>query len=97
MKKLVSQRFNVDPYVNHALFEIVTQINALSEGRANAFYKSQTSIPTRFLEFSNGDFIANANKQELGTAGAKYVVQGWDLVDVAGVLTWRERRTLTGV
>jgi hypothetical protein len=97
MKKLVSRRFNVDRDVNDALFEIVTQTNALSEGKADAFYTSQTLIPTRLLGFSNGDFIANAVKQELGTTGAKYVVQGWDLVSVAGVLTWRERRTLTGV
>ena len=46
-----------------------------------------------------GDFVENSTKSELGTAGSKYVLQGWDRMTTGptNVATdWLQRRTLTG-
>lgn len=94
--KLDARRYNLDTILTDCLDAIVRQINGVTEGR-NAFLHSATdTTPTRTTGYENGDFVPKKTKAEAGVVTAKYVIQGWDLVDVAGTLTWKERRTLTG-
>lgn len=46
--------------------------------------------------WSQGDRIVNTAPVELGTAGAKYVVDGWTCVASGSPGTWVQRRCLTG-
>lgn len=56
--------------------DIVNQLNAVSEGKASACTNAATAPPATG-NFTPGDFVKNTNPVELGTAGSKYVVEGW--------------------
>ncbi|SPA24581.1 conserved hypothetical protein [Cupriavidus taiwanensis] len=77
------------------LTEIATQLNNLSEGRITAATNASTAPPTTG-EHQVGDYVRNSAPAELGTAGSKYVIEGW-LCTVAGTPgTWVQKRCLTG-
>lgn len=91
------RRFNFERNLNDALVLVTGVLNALSSGKSLAFRSVETdTAPTSLVGYSNGDFIPKKTRGELGTGGSKYVLHGWDCVDVGGSLVWRERRTLTG-
>lgn len=74
---------------------LAQQINQLSEGQHVARYNAATAAPTTG-QWAQGDFIANAEPAELGTAGSMYVVDGWRCVAAGEPGTWVESRSLTG-
>lgn len=75
--------------------DVDQQVNALSEGRLSASYAAQTSAPTTDT-WVQGDFVLNSAPTELGTAGAKYIVHGWQCVASGTPGTWVQCRFLTG-
>lgn len=70
-------------------------VNALSSGRFAALNQTGTAAPTSGT-WAQGDFVANSNRTEAGTAGNKYVVMGWVCVSGGTPGTWVQSRTLTG-
>lgn len=99
-------KIQLDPYLRPSLQEMVRQlntlwrdlaqqINQLSEGQMAARYNASTAAPTTG-QWALGDFIANAEPAELGTAGSKYVIHGWQCVTAGEPGTWVECRFLTG-
>lgn len=90
---------NYDKDLNVALYrtlrELQAQLNALSEDKAIAHYGAMTAAPTTGT-WNIGDEVKNSAPGELGTAGSKYVIQGW-ICTVAGTPgTWLPMRVLTG-
>lgn len=68
--------------------------NALAEGRLSAV-DSFAAAPTAGV-WAQGDFVRNSAPAELGSAGSKYVIFGWQCL-VAGIPgTWVQVRYLTG-
>ena len=84
-----------DPLLTRELREHSTQVNQLSEGRIAANYTAATATPTTGL-WARGDFVKNSAPSELGTAGSKYVVHGWQCVTGGEPGTWVQCRFLTG-
>jgi len=77
------------------LREHATQINLISEGRISGFYSALTAAPTSG-DWARGDTVKNSAPSELGTAGSKYVIEGW-ICTVSGTPgTWLQKRCLTG-
>ena len=74
---------------------IAQQLNDLSEGRISARHGATVAAPT-VGTWQQGDVVWNATPAELGTAGAKYVLQGWVCVAAGTPGAWREMRCLTG-
>ena len=74
---------------------IAMKVNGIADGRLAQIDNARTSVPTTGT-WAKGDFVANSNPSEAGTAGSKYVLLGW--VNVAGGTpgTFKEVRTLTG-
>ena len=70
------------------------QVNLLSSGRISACYS--TTAPPTSGRWTQGDLVRNSNPEELGTAGAKYVVFGWLCVKSGEPGLWVECRFLTG-
>ena len=85
----------LDPDVTRWMREVANQINALSEGRGVALYQSASSVPTTGT-YARGDFVANNTPTELGTAGSKYVIDGWKCTVSGTPGTWVQCRYLTG-
>lgn len=84
-----------DPVLQRELREHATQINQLSEGRIAAFYTALTAAPTGGT-WMQGDSVKNSAPSELGSAGSKYVIEGW-ICTVSGTPgTWLQKRCLTG-
>jgi len=96
MKLNVQPRVGVnDPVLQRELREHAIQVNALSEGLAYASYAAVSAAPTTGSH-AQGDFVKNSAPSELGTAGSKYVINGW-ICTVAGTPgTWVQCRFLTG-
>jgi hypothetical protein len=88
-------RQNVDQETDLFYRLIAQQINDLSEGRRVALYHARQSSPTTGA-YANGDFVPNSNVSELGTAGNKYVIDGWQCVVAGDPATFVQRRFLTG-
>lgn len=85
----------VDPVMQDHLRETAKQVNALSEGRLEAFYNATTAAPTSGT-YARGDYIKNSEPSEAGSALSKYVILGW-VCTVGGTPgTWKECRALTG-
>ena len=95
MRISTTPRAQVDQETARWMREVAKQINALSEGRAVALYQSASSVPTTGT-YAQGDFVANNTPTELGTAGSKYVIDGWKCVVGGTPGTWVECRYLTG-
>jgi hypothetical protein len=71
------------------------QVNQLSEGQMVANYNADTAAPTAG-RFNRGDFIKNSAPSELGGAGSKYVIHGWQCIAAGTPGTWVQCRFLTG-
>lgn len=84
-----------DPDLLRELREHATQINQLSEGRIVAHYAALTAPPTAG-PWMRGDTVKNSAASELGTAGSKYVIDGWTCVVSGTPGTWVQNRFLTG-
>lgn len=75
--------------------EIISQLNALTEGRISAVTNAYTAAPTTGT-WAQGDFVRHSAPVEAGTAGNKYVVVGF-VCTVSGTPgTWVQCRYLTG-
>lgn len=84
-----------DPVLQDHLRDTAKQVNAISEGRLEAFYNAATAAPTTG-DHARGDYIKNSEPSELGSASSKYVIEGW-LCTVSGTPgTWVQKRFLTG-
>lgn len=70
------------------------QLNLLTEGYIVCITNAQTSAPSTG-DFQPGDFVKNSNRSEIGTAGSKYILDGWECATSAP-LTWHERHFPTG-
>lgn len=84
-----------DPVLQEVLRDIAKQVNAVTEGRLEAFYNATTAAPTTGT-YARGDYIKNSEPSELGSASSKYVILGWVCVTGGTPGTWKECRTLTG-
>lgn len=74
---------------------LAIQLNGLSEGRGSAFYGASTAAPTTGT-WAQGDVVRNSAPAELGTAGSKYVIHGWQCTVSGTPGTWVQMRYLTG-
>lgn len=96
MPKLnVTPRTQEDAETTRWYRQIAYQVNALSEGKAAAFYGASTAAPTTGT-WAQGDFVKNSNPTELGAVGSKYVLLGWICTAAGTPGTWLQSRTLTG-
>lgn len=95
MRISTTPRQSVDAATAQWMREVAQQVNALSDGRAVALYQAGSSAPTTGT-FARGDFVANNTPSEMGTAGAKYVIDGWKCVSGGTPGTWVQCRYLTG-
>jgi hypothetical protein len=75
--------------------QVSQQVNAVSEGQIVAAYNAATSYPTTGTYYQ-GDFVKNSAPTELGSAGSKYVIDGWTCVVAGTPGTWVQKRFLTG-
>lgn len=81
--------------ITELLRDFARKANALAAGRFYSLDNTGTAAPTTGT-WAQGDFIANSNRTEAGTAGSKYVVMGWVCVAGGTPGTWVQSRTLTG-
>lgn len=95
MKLNQTPRLNADTGLIRELREHAQQVNALSEGRMSARYTAAAAAPTTG-QHAQGDFVHNSAPTELGTAGSKYLVHGWQCVVGGTPGTWVSCRFLTG-
>lgn len=84
-----------DPILQRELREHATQVNQLTEGRISAVTNATTAAPTTGPN-QQGDFVKNSAPTELGTAGSKYIIHGWQCVASGTPGTWVPCRYLTG-
>jgi len=84
-----------DPVLQRELREHAVQVNLISEGRITGFYTALAAAPTSG-SWMQGDAVMNSAPSELGTAGSKYVIEGWTCVVSGTPGTWVPRRFLTG-
>jgi hypothetical protein len=75
--------------------EIAVQVNAISDGAISGANNAATAAPT-IGSHARGDFVRNQEPEELGTAGSKYVIYGWQCVVSGSPGTWKEMRFFTG-
>lgn len=75
--------------------DIARKVNQIGDGRIAGSDFTAASIPTTGT-FKQGDFIRNSAPVELGTAGSKYIVQGWTCTVGGSPGTLLPVRTLTG-
>ena len=95
MSRINVNRLALDADTLRLLREIAAQLNGLSEGRMAASHAALTAAPTTGT-WSQGDKVRNSAPSELGSAGSKYVIDGW-ICTVSGTPgTWLQQRTLTG-
>lgn len=71
------------------------QINDLSEDKISARYQAYTAAPTTGT-WMQGDYVTNSTPTELGSAGSKYIINGWRCVASGTPGTWVQDRGLTG-
>jgi len=73
--------------------DIVALLNGVAEGSISACTNAAPAAPATG-SYTPGDFVRNSAPQELGPAGARYVVEGW--LCTAAPLTFVQKRFLTG-
>lgn len=96
MKLNTTPRVGVtDPVLQRELREHATQVNLLAEGRLVAAHNASTAAPTGGT-YQVGDYVRNSAPAELGSAGSKYVIEGWLCVASGTPGTWVQKRFLTG-
>ena len=66
------------------------KVNGLGSGAFSEWDNATDTVPT--VEGAQGDFVKKKTRQELGTSGSKYVIDGWEYIGTA----WVQRRFLTG-
>lgn len=71
------------------------QLNGLGDGRASAVHSAYTAAPTTGT-WSQGDYVKNSAPAEIGSAGTKYVINGWTCVASGTPGTWVQDRAPTG-
>ena len=71
------------------------KINGVASGSVRYLDGGASSVPTTGT-WAQGDFVRNLNPTEQGTAGSKYVVEGWLCVAGGAPGTWVQKRFLTG-
>jgi len=85
--------------LNRGLQELLRNVcqktNGLADGRFASRDLVAASVPTTGM-YARGDFVANSAPAELGTAGSRYVVEGWLCVTAGSPGTFVEKRFLTG-
>lgn len=84
-----------DPMLQRELREHADQVNHLTEGRMSALHSATTAAPSSGV-WQAGDSVRNSAPAELGTAGSKYVIEGWTCVASGTPGTWVQKRFLTG-
>ena len=84
-----------DPLLQRELREHATLVNLIVDGRASASNNASTAAPTTGA-YVAGDFVKNSAPSELGSAGSKYVIDGWLCVVAGTPGTWVQKRFLTG-
>lgn len=84
-----------DRDVYRELQEHAALINLLTDGRITGTNNASTAAPTGGT-YAQGDFVKNSAPNELGSAGSKYVIDGWTCVVGGTPGTFVERRSLTG-
>lgn len=96
MKLNTTPRVGVsDPVLQRELREHATQVNLLAEGRLVAAHNARTAAPSSGA-YQAGDYTRNSAPAELGSTGAKYVIEGWLCVASGTPGTWVQKRFLTG-
>jgi hypothetical protein len=95
MKLNITPRANVDAETARWYREIARQVNALSEGKAAAFYGAATAAPTTGT-WAQGDEVKHSAPVEAGSATEKYVITGFICVAGGTPGTWLQMRVLTG-
>ncbi|TSP11437.1 hypothetical protein [Cupriavidus campinensis] len=90
------------PYLQQLVAKLTTawanmaaQVNATSEGTIYGATNALAAAPTTG-DHQRGDIVRNSAPAELGTAGSKYVVIGWQCVAAGTPGTWVQLRCLTG-
>ena len=73
--------------------DLSAQINATSSGAIAGAYNAATAAPTEG-KYAVGDIVRNSAPVELGTAGSRYVLFGWQCM--AAPRTFVQLRMLTG-
>lgn len=68
-------------------------VNAMAEGRIGGAVNATSAKPTTG-SYAPGDIVRNANPSELGTAGSKYILNGW--LCIGAPLSFVEMRIPTG-
>jgi hypothetical protein len=77
------------------LREYAALINLLAGGRIAAITNKGTAAPTTGT-WERGDFVKNSAPSELGSAGSKYIIDGWECIASGTPGTWVQCRYLTG-
>lgn len=77
------------------LREFARQLNGLSEDKIAAHHGALTTAPTTGT-WMQGDYVTNSAPVEAGSAGSKYVINGWRCVASGTPGTWVQCRSLTG-
>jgi hypothetical protein len=95
MKLNVTPRANVDAETGRWYRDVAQQVNAVSEGRLSGSYTASASVPITGT-WAVGDKVRNSAPAEAGTAGNKYVIEGWICTAAGTPGTWLQQRTLTG-
>lgn len=84
---------------NAALYKEIVQhatlLNLITDGRLTGKNNATTAAPTSGTH-ARGDVVPNSEPSELGSAGSKYVIHGWQCVISGTPGTWVEMRYLTG-
>lgn len=75
--------------------QISQKVNQLGDGRLAARDLTAAVVPTTGA-YAKGDFVANSNPVELGTAASKYVITGWICTVGGSPATFVQARVLTG-
>jgi hypothetical protein len=84
-------------FLTDYLRKIQTQLNGISEGAAEKVTNAATAAPSGSAQsYAVGDFVLNSAPSELGTAGSRYVIHGWQCVAAGAPGTWVQCRFLTG-
>ena len=71
------------------------KVNDLADGRFAARDLVASAVPTTG-QYAKGDFVANSAPAELGSAGSRYVIEGWLCVTGGSPGTFLQKRFLTG-
>lgn len=81
-----------------SMSDFAEAINQVSGGYADGYVFARPTIPPAG-DLAPDRFCLKTNREIQGTAGSRYVIQGWSAVRESSIslsLTWVEFRTLTG-